>query len=305
MPKVVFVMGGGHCGSTLLDLILGSHTQAFSLGELKSLATYRLEDGALCGICKDACPFWDGKVSRRVLRHAFLGAHSRQPIVQALYKRYGGMQVALYGHLAQAAGVSLLIDSSKSIWWIRRQCRAIALRPSTEAYLIHMIRDGRAVANSYLRRYPERGMERVATEWARDTKKREAYIQKFSASRRMTLSYEQLVSDPEGTAGWLCEWLGIEMEPEMLRYWLHDHHLVGGNLGTRSLIYKYREQFGDDLAGHWKDVNRDGVHADQAYYDQVGLAISLDLRWRTELNDDQLATFDRIAGDVNAPYGVG
>ena len=32
--KVAFILGTGHCGSTLLDLILGSHSKLFSLGEV-------------------------------------------------------------------------------------------------------------------------------------------------------------------------------------------------------------------------------------------------------------------------------
>ena len=37
--KVVFIMGAGHCGSTLLDLIVGSHSNAFSLGEFKQFGS--------------------------------------------------------------------------------------------------------------------------------------------------------------------------------------------------------------------------------------------------------------------------
>ena len=36
--QIVFIMGPGHCGSTLLDLILGSHSDCFSLGEVFRLS---------------------------------------------------------------------------------------------------------------------------------------------------------------------------------------------------------------------------------------------------------------------------
>jgi hypothetical protein len=39
-----------------------------------------------------------------------------------------------------------------------------------------------------------------------------------------------------------------------------------------------------------------------AHYDDVGLAIKLDLRWTRELTPEQLAVFDAIAGDTNKPF---
>ena len=32
--KVVFILGSGHCGSTLLDLMLGAHSRIVGLGEM-------------------------------------------------------------------------------------------------------------------------------------------------------------------------------------------------------------------------------------------------------------------------------
>lgn len=41
---------------------------------------------------------------------------------------------------------------------------------------------------------------------------------------------------------------------------------------------------------------------DERYYHQVGLAIRLDLRWKREMSNDALATFQEIAGEVNRTY---
>jgi len=49
----------------------------------------------------------------------------------------------------------ILVDSSKYIFGIANKLKAREFRAGLiEAYLIHMIRDGRAVANSYLRAFP-------------------------------------------------------------------------------------------------------------------------------------------------------
>ena len=35
--KIIFILGIGRSGSTMLDLMLGSHSQGFSLGEISKI----------------------------------------------------------------------------------------------------------------------------------------------------------------------------------------------------------------------------------------------------------------------------
>ena len=118
----------------------------------------------------------------------------------------------------------------------------------------------------------------------------------------MKVSYEKLATNPDEVVSSTCRALGIPFESEMLRYWRHDHHIVEGNLGTRLLIYKHREEFDTSLIVHWLDANEKTYQTDPTYYDQVGLAIKPDLRWQQELSREQLEVFDSIAGEVNRPY---
>ena len=41
---------------------------------------------------------------------------------------------------------------------------------------------------------------------------------------------------------------------------------------------------------------------DKTYYDQIGMGIRLDERWRQELGEDSLAGFAAVAGDLNRPF---
>ena len=63
--QVVFIMGTGHCGSTLLELILGSHPQIMALGEVSQLKlhfrTPSTED--ICRICQEPCPYWSERIN--------------------------------------------------------------------------------------------------------------------------------------------------------------------------------------------------------------------------------------------------
>ena len=51
--SVVFAMGSPHSGTSLLTLILGSHSRAFALGEMEDF-----KGSARCRVCEDRCPIW-------------------------------------------------------------------------------------------------------------------------------------------------------------------------------------------------------------------------------------------------------
>jgi hypothetical protein len=61
--KVVFIMGPGHCGSTLLDLILGSHSSGFSMAEFHVITRFiddrTLNPESICSVCEGPCQYWN------------------------------------------------------------------------------------------------------------------------------------------------------------------------------------------------------------------------------------------------------
>jgi Sulfotransferase family len=63
VPIAMFICAAGHSGSTLLDLLLGSHPAAMSLGEITHLPkNVALNTPCTCGVPVRDCSFW-----RRVL----------------------------------------------------------------------------------------------------------------------------------------------------------------------------------------------------------------------------------------------
>ncbi len=294
-------MGSGHCGSTLLDLILGSHSDAFSLGEIHRIGNSidaQGDEARICGVCPGHCEFWNDRASMPWLR-AF---YSHQNIARSLVRRAGHYAFNPYRHLMKWSGKSILIDSSKAAGWIKAQLSPRYRWTGIEPLLIYLHRDGRAVANAYLRKYPERGFDQITRSWARGAQHMEQYFSTFPEAKRMRVSYEALASHPAATVSAICAHFGIEFEPEMLRYWAHDHHHVFGNGGTRNLIYRYREQFSPVTAELEQRIQSAKQHYPHEYYDQVDIAIRLDERWRNELTPDQLESFDTIAGSVNDAY---
>lgn len=302
--KVVFIMGAGHCGSTLLDLLLGSHSQSFSLGELYRMGS--LVDGRseghenICGVCVGECEFWNKRVPRSFLKMYF----GRENRFQAALGKLSQHIYNPYKLIARWSAKSILIDSSKGSAWIERRLRPSYTWHGIEPYLIYMCRDGRAVVNSYYRKYPERGITNVIQKWKQQTDTMNAFFSQFS-HQKIRVQYEELAMYPERVVRALCKFLDVEYERAMLRYWTHEHHHVMGNGGTRSLIFKYREKLGMDDEALRNRQDQAKRFYDSSYYDGMELGIRLDERWRLELSPEHCERFDMLAGETNKSLDYG
>jgi len=300
--KVIFIMGAAHCGSTLLDLILGSHSKAFSLGELHYIGNHLDKTdnnyARICGVCVDRCSFWNDRVAPRILTQQF----SHKNRLRRLISKVNLYRFNFYEYLMQITNADILIDSSKGPEWIRQQLKPFYLWSHIEPILIYLCRDGRAVCNSLLRKYPERGMEYIAQAWKRDIEERNRYFTDFK-KRKLKIHYKDLASNPASVVRDICDKISLPYEAEMLEYWRHEHHPVdGGNLGTRSLIFQYRENSDPKFSNHWSEINKGDKHYSKKHYSGIGLSIKPDFRWKFELRSDQLETFDSIAGEINRPF---
>ena len=299
--KVVFIMGAGHCGSTLLDLILGSHSQAFSLGEFKQfgsrLAGQEASGSEVCGVCATDCPVWRGDLLKELKPVLGAGTGARR-LVRAIGRRVRNPHRVL----SEKTGKDVIIDSSKHPGWIGARLAHKHLWKGVEPFLIYLHRDGRAVTNSYFRKYPERTYPVIVDDWLQQVDQMENYFEKFSEGPKLRLGYESLADSTETTAQQLCDFLGLDYEPGMLGYWQHDHHHLGGNGGTRHLIFRYREQFGGHSEQMEHRIAESKKHYSHEYYDATRVAIKLDERWREELGAEQLQVFETRAQSANASY---
>lgn len=301
--KVIFILGTGHCGSTLVDLILGSHSHAFSLGEMRyaprqlygSINQHR----ELCGICDSECPFWSRPEIKTVLRSCFKNGANPTGL---LFNEISPWVTNLYRHLFDWTGAGVLIDSSKSLHWVRKQHWPRYHWNDIDPFLLFLVRDGRAVVNSLLRKYPEKGTERITRYWKRCISRMQHFYDRYPTDRKLCVRYEEFALSPRRIIELICKRTALQFEEQMLRYWQHDHHAINANLGTKSLIFKYREARNKAQARYWKEKNAGRWRYDEEYYENIGLNISLDLRWKREMQQDQLETFQKIAGKTNERY---
>ncbi len=260
--RALLIGGAGHSGSTLLGMILGSHPDVFYAGE--AAKTRFLGDPSkplrkrVCKLCGPACPIW--------------GDFIPDPAEE------------LYAQLARRSGRSRVVDSSKNLDWIRSRVEALgAERP----VFVFLQRDGRAVVNSRVRKYPDRDPVRLIEDWVERIGETQDFFDTYPGPKRV-VRYERLATDPEREVRPLVELLGLTYDPQMLAFQTQEQHPLGGNNGTQYQVA--REQ-----GGGFVRLGERGA----GYYGGHPRGIVLDERWRTELTAPVLATFDAIAAGAN------
>ncbi|MEM9071144.1 MAG: sulfotransferase family protein [Myxococcota bacterium] len=263
--STVFIAGAGHSGSTLLGLILGSREDAFYAGEAaktRFLGDLRKpERKRVCKLCGPGCPIW------------------------------GDFRVApepdLYEQLSRRTDRGWVIDSTKAVDWLKRQTNQVR-RGGGRPILIFLQRDGRAVLNSRLRKYPERSAATLIDQWRDKMRETQQFYDAFEGTK-LGLRYEELATRPKETVEALCQAIGMNFEPAMLNFGDHVHHVLGGNNGTQWQVTKE--------TGWVKLTDRT-----RPYYGDHPKGIVLDLRWRDELDAQALSLFEERAGRDNEPF---
>ncbi len=268
LAKAVLICGAGHSGSTLLGLILGSHSACFYSGEagkVRYLGDARKPlRKRVCKLCGEGCPVWSDFTWDRDL--------------------------PLYVQIARATGSPVVVDSTKSIPWIHERLAELEASGITAA-LIFLARDGRAVINSRIRKYPDRPPAELIGAWARQIGESRRLYEAYGGPR-CRVSYEELASAPDDAVRRLCGRLDLDFEPAMLAFDHHEHHPLGGNNGTQYLVARSRFADPGEAFVALPERSRD-------YYAGHAKAIALDLRWRRELDPKHLELFEELAGDVN------
>jgi len=263
--KVVNIISHSFSGSTWVNLVLGSHPEAFSVGELKSV--FRT-GGPDCTVCGPACALW----SRFDLGSA------ENPYIQ----------------IHQLTGKRVLIVNNS------RKFLQAQNDPRIESYFIHLLRDGRVVTASVMRKRSGTPMWRAALNWRREVKRDLHLIAQQDAGRTTRMIYESAHADPEPEFRRLCQLIGLDMDPAMLRYWEQEHHYLAGNRGTLFAMTRKAEAPSaaappppSTVAEHW-DLN---------HYARTDPARFTDERWKAELSDRQLWVFAMLAGELNCRFG--
>lgn len=194
--RVLFVLGLGRSGSTLLGSLLGNHPEVINTGEL-----LRIEDVIGDGAAKCACglPLADCREWWRLF----------EGIPEKVLRKYTRWTPDLLDKVRANAGAKLLVDVSKT-----RSYRIARRWKHPEVGFVLLTRDPRGIFRSYVQRgEPLGGRLAMHRKWL----KRFATFARRHGDRCLLLRYEDLVSRPEETMRGLCGFVGLDFQPQMVR----------------------------------------------------------------------------------------
>ncbi len=212
-PKVIYVMGQGKSGSTILGVALGNCDDVFYAGEL---VTWLLASGRPVIGGAERVRFWRavrervdgaqemfGSAAYAALeRGASIVRIDKWPQRRAVRPRYRRVTESLYRTLAAESGATHVVDTSH----LPLRARELQSMDGIELYLIFLVRDAEAVVASHaseIKRHEvtQRRMRVAATSarlWITYLLSIGVFLRQPPA-RRMLLRHEDFIADPEAS----------------------------------------------------------------------------------------------------------
>ncbi len=294
--RLAYIMGPNYSGSTLLTLLLADHPQIATVGELKASAmgdinTYYCS----CGEVLTDCHFWktvQDKMSAachdftfdnfnthfRALQNPFVDLLLRSTIRGPLLETLRAIGFVL-SPTAQATRRAIILQNQTIIDIICNLQQAenflddskepIRLQYLLKANLwdirtIQLIRDGRGVANSFMR-HNKTTMSQAARQWLHTQRECDRMARLLGKSRCLTIYYEDLCQEPASTLLSIYNFLNLATETITSQ---RTKHIMGNQMRLGSL----------------KDIR-------------------LDEKWKHALSVDDLEIFNQTAGELNHLHG--
>jgi len=290
MSAYLYICSAARSGSTLLDMLIGGHSSCASLGEFSFLGkAIKLDQTCGCGDKVRSCPAW-AKVLARVktekgidllqnpyslrqwdthasvridheqqnflytkmvkirslmckIRYGSEGSY-RLPLARSLAKGIENT-IYLYDVILDEWQKDCVVDSSKNM------NKAIALHEAApdKVKILLLTRDGRGVF--YSRHSSGFSREESLAGWQRYYSYALDLLDKNIPSENLlVLKYEDLVTDINESLQRICNFIGLDFEPDMVDISKGAGHLVNGNITMhkRDRGVKLDERWKSDLA---------------------------------------------------------
>ncbi len=239
--QVLYIVGVGRSGSTILDTLLGNHPEIESVGEFINISRSGWEGNEFCSCRQRAldCEFWnsvkklwmeEGSVTEvteyRSLQNKYeYRLYKPSQVDRAArdnpeeFKRFLFLTELLFKCVGQVSGKSIVVDSSKS----RSRAYILSKIDSLEVTHIHLIRDARDIIQSLRKAHdaaPEKGVQkslasmpgwRTSLSWILSNLQVHHFFYKFAGSRMCRIRYEDLLVNPEVELNTIQKVSGIDL----------------------------------------------------------------------------------------------
>jgi hypothetical protein len=319
--QLIYILAASHSGSTLLAMLLGTHPEICTIGELKFTSLGNV-DRYLCSCQKEIkkCSFWSDVVQemakrgypfdfsnagtdfhsgmsgyvRRLLRPLHRGrvlewardsALAFSPTWRTRFPQVQKLNSVLIESIYNLTGKRVIVDSSK----VGLRLKFLLRNPTLDVKVIRLIRDGRAVAMTYT--------DPAGFADAFDPDLRGGGMGGERESERLTMvraAREWKRSNEEAEAALRnldsSQWVEVQYET-----------LCSETAGTLKKIFEFIGVNSDYKLPSFRSVDHhiigNGMRLDS------GDEIKLDERWRESLTESELEAFNLVAGELNRRFG--
>lgn len=322
VPKqIVHIIGSGHSGSTLLDMILGGHSLISSLGEASFLhynvREHKKLDVCTCGRHVLECPFWSSveeaaeqqlHTSVRPALASLELADSRLFAMRDADGRFRKRRPGEHNPFRSPVNEAVLITGSR---WLRRLA----------ALIVPGVARHRKIARDTICLYE---LVRAArgTPVILDSTKNPGTFKGIFVEADLPMKFILLVRDGRAVCWSRMRRENVTME-QAAKAWTEEHR--------KRAIAQHGIPQNSMLAVRYEDLAREPVDSVTHICDFLGVAfepgmldfrqdrhnlggnpmrfrdeegeIKLDEKWRTALSKDDLDTFGKIAGQLNRRFG--
>jgi hypothetical protein len=315
--NVIYILGAGRSGSTLLNRILDDHPGIMGAGELMHFSDpFMMDSRCSCGLQIPACPFWSEVYHRwkeqigpdgvndyqRLQQHfeQYTNPYHKPRFIERIgrffmgmprllkerhnpsadFRRYTEQTQTLFEHVRSASGVKFIVDSSK----IPFRAFAFSLMPRINLYVIHLVRDGRGVAWSQRKHLQN---EQAGIGW--DTQPLPIWKSTESWVRNNLMSNwvrKQLAPTPSI----FCRYEDIVLKPAETLDKIGTFIEQDLTSVTENLLASHPLSIGHTLAGNAMRMS-------------PIVTLKHDTAWKENLSPQEIRVFNILAGWLNHRYG--
>jgi len=271
--KVVYCMGSGRSGSTLLGILLDLHPEIVSPGEISNVGRFRKgKRPCSCGNTIKTCSYWSAvmnnwqdanthesideavtkglKIENFKSPLAWLKMITKYPFQSNYFNNYIESKYNFLKAIKQESGKSVVADISKN----PLRAWALSRHPNIDLKIIHLVRDGRGALFWVI-------INRFSNYVGKKTKK------------SGLIRYEDLITNTDKTLSKISNIIDLDLhqviEKSELNLAQEESHIMAGNILRKSKSIK----------------------------------LKLDTEWQEKMKPKQLKTFKIIAKNTLKKYG--
>lgn len=251
---VLCITGWCRNGSTIIGNILNESPGFFHVGELhflwKNAAKLGVNNLCGCGRVLTECPFWSSillvgrpagttaedfaaevvRRQRSCVRTRHTWRVLRNGLDSSDIREHAALLTGTYHAIAERSGARVIVDTSK----IPGESAVLPHLDGVTPYFVHLVRDPRAVAESWRhwKQYVYTMSAFTSTAYWHGFNLAAQAITRRYRDRSMFLRYEDFIADPAATISALLRFCGADPAANPIRgrqVELHENHTVTGN----------------------------------------------------------------------------